>query len=163
MKKHKKLYVVRSLTKLFALPGIRMGYVLSSPENIEGIIRQLPEWNLPVTAEAAICAGMKLLKETDLVRDSVEEIRKERNYLSEELKRLGIRVCESDTCFILCRGPEGLYGKLLKKGVMIRDCSDERGLGKTYFRIAVSKHRTNESFIKILEDVMHENRNCEAG
>ena len=51
------LYLIRSLTKILAAPGIRMGVLLSSPDNIAGVKRMLPEWNLSATAEEAMKAG----------------------------------------------------------------------------------------------------------
>jgi threonine-phosphate decarboxylase len=153
VKKRNRLYIISSLTKILAMPGIRMGYVMSSADNIEKLIRQLPEWNLSVTAEAGICTGLKTLKDTDFLEESSEMIAKERSYLSVEMKKFNIKVFESDTAFIMCKAPEDLYEKLLERGVLIRDLSGDCGAGKGYYRIAVADHGTNESFIGILHNL----------
>lgn len=152
VKKNNRLYVISSLTKILAMPGIRMGYVMSSADNIEKLIGQLPEWNLSVTAEAGICAGLKILKSTDFVKESAEMTVRERAYLSAEMKKLDIKVYESDTAFIMCKASEELYEKLLENGVLIRDLGDADKAGGRYYRIAVADHRTNESFIGILQN-----------
>ena len=156
IKAYKKLYVIRSVTKLFAMPGIRMGYVLSSPEGIEKIRRQLPEWNLPVTAEAAITEGIKLIKDTSFVRGTVDLIRSEREYLTDELRKYGMKVFRSNTSFVLCKGPEALYEKLLERGVLIRDCSEDFGLGYGFYRIAVKDHESNMKLTQILGEILNE-------
>ncbi len=150
VKKYRCLYVIRSLTKMFGIPGIRAGYVISSPANIEKIRRQLPEWNLSCMADEAICTGMKYLRESDFIKDTVEEIKKEREYLSECLRSQGFRVYESSTSYIMMKGPEDLYDELLKRGVLIRDLSEYTGLGKGFYRIAVKGHKENERFTEIL-------------
>ena len=157
IKKYDRLYVVRSLTKFFAMPGIRMGYVLSSPEGIEKLRAQLPEWNLPVTAEAAIIEGIKLIKDTDIVRRSSEVIKQEREYLEGELKNLGLKVFDSSTSFILCKGPGMLYEKLLERGVLIRDCSEDPGLGCGFYRIAVKDHESNVKLSAIIGEILDKN------
>ena len=152
-----RLYVIRSLTKLFAMPGIRMGYVLSSPEGIEKLCAQLPEWNLPVTAEAAIIEGIKLIKDTSFISDTVKLIKKEREYLTGELTKHGLKIFPGRTSFILCKGPGKLYEKLLERGVLIRDCSEDPGLGAGFFRIAVKDHESNMKLSAIIGEILDKN------
>ncbi len=156
IRRNDHLYIIRSLTKLFALPGIRMGYVMSAPENISRIMGQLPEWNLPVTAEGAIIAGMKVLEETDYLARSQEMIAEERDYLAKELRTAGLQVVESDAPYLLFRGPDTLYDDLLSRGILIRDCSDFTGLSKGTYRIAVREHAACEIFCETLREVLYE-------
>ncbi len=157
IKRHPGLFIIRSLTKLFSIPGIRAGYMLSSPENIEKVRNELPEWNLPVTSEAAIIAALRVLKDGDFVSQSLELIRKEREYLSAELRKAGLTVFDSDSTFILFKGPEDLYEKMLKEGILIRDLRDIYGSGKGWYRIAVKDHRENESFVNALRGIINGN------
>lgn len=154
VRKYDNLIIVRSLTKLLAMPGIRMGYVISAPQNIEKIRKQLPEWNLSVMSEAAIKAGIKLINETDFIQRTNKLLRDERRYLSDSLQEIGLKVFESDTAFILFKGPSDLYDKLLEKNVLIRDCSDFYGLEKGFYRIAIKNHDENEVFIRALKGVI---------
>ena len=83
-------------------------------------------------------------------------IREEREYLSQGLGALGFTVYDSQTSFLLFRGPEDLYERLLARGILIRDCSDFRGLGKGYYRIAVKKHEENVALLRALGRMMEE-------
>ena len=130
--------------------------MLSDTKNIEGLIRQLPEWNLSVVGEEAIKAGMKMLADTDYVSRSVRLIRAEREYLSRAFTQMGLTVYESNCAYILLQGPQGLYEKLLKRGILIRSCSDYMGLGQGYYRIAVKTHPENEILTEVMRGVMHE-------
>ena len=155
VRKYSHLFIVRSLTKILALPGIRTGYLLSCPDNIDRVRRQLPEWNLPVTGEAAILEGIRIIAETDFAERTLGLVRAEREFLSGELRGMGIEVFDSDTSFLLCKGPCGLYEELLRREVLIRDCSDFEGLSKRYYRIAVKSRQDNEKFVRILREIMH--------
>ncbi len=156
LQRYGNVFIVRSHTKMLAVPGIRIGYVLSSPSNINKIIQNLPEWNLSVTGESAVAAGIKKAADRDYILRTVEAVKKERDYLSRMLKALGLFVYESNTCYILFRGPAGLYGKLLECGILIRDCSDYAGLAQGYYRIAVKNHSDNEILIRNLRGVLNE-------
>jgi threonine-phosphate decarboxylase len=150
------LFIVNSLTKFLAMPGIRMGYVLSNPDNISKIMKQLPEWNLSVPAQAAINEGMKLISQGSFIRETVDTIKAERAYLMRMLRDFGLEVFDSNTAFILFKGRENLYQELLKKEILIRDCSDYVGLGKGYYRIAVKNHEENETLVEALRGIIHE-------
>ncbi len=156
VKNFDNLIILRSLTKVLAVPGIRMGYVLSAPANIGRIIDQLPEWNLSVTGESAMKAGLSLICDTDFISRSAAVIDEERAYLEHVLKDLGYEVFDSTTCFILFKGPEDLYDKLLQKGILIRDCTDYVGLSKGYYRVAVKEHSDNEELVKALREAADE-------
>ena len=150
------LLFLRSFTKVLAMPGIRAGYAVSSPERIQRIRRQLPEWNLSVCSEAMIRSGIHLLYETGFAEESVKEIQKERDFLSKGLKEAALPVCESSAPFLLFRGPVQLQKKLLLKGILIRDCSDFAGLSEGTYRIAVKSRKDNQTLLAALKEVLHE-------
>jgi threonine-phosphate decarboxylase len=154
--KYPNLIIIRSLTKILAMPGIRMGIAVASSGNIEKMIKQLPEWNLSAPAEAGIMAGIKLIYETDFSVRCVKEITSEREYLTKELRELGLKTYDSCTAFILFEGPKDLYERALEKGILIRDCSDFCGLSDGYYRIAVRRHEDNKELIRILRGIINE-------
>ena len=146
------LYIVDAYTKLFSIPGVRVGFCLSQPESIERLRQFLPEWNMSVFAQAAGIACAKMLKDSFL--DSTTElIRTEREYLSSELEKLDIKVFDSDTNFILMRMSEGhdLYHMLLNNHILIRDCSTFDGLTDGFYRIAVKDHESNKKLLQLIE------------
>ena len=150
----RELLLVRSLTKLFAMPGIRAGYVLSAPEKICLLQAQLSEWCLSAAAEAAIIAGCRLLTETDFAEASRRLIRMEKDDLEAELRKSGLTVYRGEAPYLLLQGPEMLFQALLDRGILIRDCSSFPGLGRGWFRIAVKDRASNEALLKGLRDVV---------
>ena len=144
--------VVRSFTKAYAIPGIRLGYIYTSNINIiKKISMELPEWNLSIPAMAA---GGACLRESGYLDRAREVIRTEGIRLREELEKLGLKTYPTDTCFIMFEGPKDLYHKMLDKGVLIRDLSDYIGLGKGYYRIAVKTGSENDELLRIMKEVL---------
>lgn len=149
------LYVVNAFTKLFSLPGIRVGYVVSSEENIKSLKRHLPEWNMSILAQESAGVCKDHIENKNWLEKTNELITTERNYLKEELRKLGIKVFDSDTVFLLVKiSKEGIYESLIKEGILIRDCQNFEGLSKGYYRIAVKCHEENEVLIKALSNLL---------
>lgn len=146
---------LRAFTKTFAIPGIRLGYMLSSDtELLDAIRKHLPEWNVSRIAERTGEAAAKVLLNTDYLEESVRAIAEERRYLAGQLESLGVKVYESDVNYMLIRSREDLYDRLLEKGILIRRCSNFSGLDGTYFRIAVRAHADNEELIGTLRTIL---------
>jgi len=146
---------LRAFTKTFAIPGIRIGYMISaSREMLSEIAMHLPEWNVSRIAERTGEAAAKVLAETEYLAESVRMIGVERAYLMKELESLGIKVYESDTNYLLLRSRPDLYDMLLQRGILIRRCANFSGLDDTYFRIAIRRHEDNEQLIGILREII---------
>lgn len=133
--------VVRAFTKLFAIPGVRLGYLACQDAGTAARIRSvLPEWNLSVFAQQA---GIAACKEDTYVRESEAFVVREREWLAGELKKLGIRVFPSKADFLLLYTRHPLAKELLAERILIRDCSNFRGLSEGYYRVAVKKREEN--------------------
>ena len=146
---------LRAFTKTFAIPGIRTGYMLSRDTALlDKIKKHLPEWNVSRIAERTGEAAAKVLAETDYLENSVGMISKEREYLTEQLTELGIKVYPGDTNYLLIRSVPDLYDRLMAKGIMVRRCANFSGLDETYFRIAVRRHEDNEDLIKAINSII---------
>ena len=146
---------LRAFTKTFAIPGVRIGYMLSSDtEMLAKIKKHLPEWNVSRIAERTGEAAADVIRTTDYLEKSVGLIKQEREYLHGQLDALGIRVYKSDTNYLLFRSRPDFYDRLLEKGILIRRCANFSGLDETYFRIAVRRHDENEELINILREVL---------
>ena len=147
------LLLVRAFTKSFAMPGVRLGYLVCSNEGLrEKIRRQLPEWNLSVFAHRAgiVCAEQA----EQYLQDTVEYVKTERAYLRKGLEAPGIRVVSGEADFLLLYTTQPIYDSLLAKGILIRNCENFRGLGEGYYRIAVKKHEENEVLLDELEQCL---------
>lgn len=142
------LILVRAFTKIFAIPGVRLGYLICSNLLLmEKIKRQLPEWNLSVFAQAAGCACMG---QHEWIKKTAEGVRRERQFLAEYLRQRGIKVFPSEANFLLIYSERPLYEELLAHGILIRDCENFRGLKKGYYRIAVRSREENEALLEAL-------------
>lgn len=152
-KRYPDVIVVKAFTKLYAVPGVRLGYLLTGNRTLaQRVRRQLPEWNLSVFAQYA---GLAALEETEYRRKTVEYVKTERIYLEKELKRLGIYVYPGEADYLLLYSEIPLYGKLLDRKLLIRDCSNYRGLGSGFYRVAVKTHAENEILIRAINDLTY--------
>lgn len=143
--------VLRAFTKTFAIPGVRLGYAVCSGSLAARIQRELPEWNLSVFAQYA---GLAALEPSGYMAASVEMIAQEREYLTAELKKLGLRVFPSDANYILFQSRDReLHRKLLDKAILIRDCRDYHGLTAGFYRTAVRTHRENTALLRCLRNI----------
>ena len=145
------LFVVDAYTKLFSIPGVRVGFTITSAENAGKLRAFLPEWNLSVFAHRAGIKCAEIAKEGSFTKESLETIRREKAYLVHELERTGIRTYQSDTNFILIKSDVDLYNRLLEQKILIRDCSTFDGLDKGYYRIAIKDHEANERLITAIK------------
>ncbi len=132
-----KLFIVNAYTKLFSLPGVRIGYAISGKENIEKLRSNLPEWNMSVFALKAGERCARYILDTDFVQISKDHISLLKAKLTDSLRKKGYTVFPSDTCFVLLKTHEDLYNSLLKKGILVRDCRNFAGLKEGYYRISV--------------------------
>ena len=139
-----RLFVVKAYTKLFSVPGVRVGYALAGAEEIEGLRRFLPEWNLSVFAEKVGIACAEALEGGAFAADSVKAIEEGRAELTKRLTARGARVFPSDTNYLLVRSGENLLDYYLKKHILIRDCANFEGLTQGYYRIAVKSADENK-------------------
>lgn len=147
------LIIVRAFTKIFAIPGVRLGYLVCSNQVLlEKIQRQLPEWNLSVLAQMAGVACAENCEK--YLQDTVEYVETERVFLRNGLEKLGIRVVSGEANFLLLQTEQPIHEKLLQKGILIRNCGNFRGLGNGYYRIAVKRYQENEELLRALRECL---------
>ncbi len=148
------LYVLDSYTKLFSIPGVRIGFLFSSHKNIDAVKRFLPEWNLSAYAVRAGITCARMLLDGSFLQHAMREIRKELTYLRQGLRALGFSVLASDTVFLLFYSHIPLYEPLLSRGILIRDCGNLAGLKEGYYRIAVKDHASNRRLLTELRRIV---------
>lgn len=145
------LIIVRAFTKIFAIPGVRLGYLACrNKEVLIKIAGQLPEWNLSCFAQEAgcICAG-----QAEFILETENYIKKERQFMAKRLVQIGLTTFPSASNFITIYSDKPLYEKLLKRGILIRDCSNFRGLRKGFYRTAIKSRKENEILFRSLESL----------
>lgn len=155
VKKHDNLFVLRSLTKSFALPGIRIGYAASSEHMIKILQKIKIPWSVNSLAQDA--ANTALKNKSHITKSNLV-IKKELDYLTNKISRLdGFDCSKSSTNFILIKTKKNstsLQKKLLGQKILVRDCKNFRGLSNHHIRIAVKSHKENLKLVKALENVI---------
>ena len=142
------LFVLKAFTKMYAIPGLRLGYGVTCNEQLLQKMEQVTQpWRVSVPAQAA---GVAAAGEAVFAEESRMALLKEKTYLLQVLKELSLLVFGSEANYLFFRGPAELGKKLLKRGFLIRNCSNYRGLGAGYYRIAVRKHEDNEALAAAL-------------
>ena len=145
---YKNIFLLKAFTKLYAMAGIRLGYGLCPDQTL---IKKLGEvvqpWNVSVLAQKA---GIAALKEEEYVRKSLQFLKEEKIFLAEGMKELGYVIYEPAANFIFFRGPEDLWEKSMRRGILIRDCRNYPGLTAGYYRVAVRLREENEKLLAVL-------------
>ncbi|MEM2703029.1 MAG: histidinol-phosphate transaminase, partial [Candidatus Bathyarchaeia archaeon] len=156
--RYENLFVVRSFSKFFGMPGIRIGYGIGHKKIVESLEAIRQPW---CVNSLALIAAREALRDKEYIRKTKEYIRRERGQLSKLLKETGMfYVFPSETNFLLVKilkkeiTARKLKEKLAEKGILIRDCSDFPGLDKSYFRITVRKAEENLTFIDTLKGIL---------
>lgn len=142
------LFILKSFTKMYAMPGIRLGYGISgNRELLERMERAGQCWGVSVLASEA---GIAALKERAYKEEAVRLVRRERQMLKKGLEDLGLRVWDgqADYLFFRADGVEDLYERLYPEGILIRRCANYRGLDRECYRTAV---KTREENLRLLE------------
>ena len=147
------LFIVDAFTKIYAIPGLRLGYGLSADaELLEKIRDVIQPWNVSIPAQAA---GMASLKERMRVKRTCDFTNRERIWMENELDKLGITHYPSDANFILMRSGINLYEKLKKQKILVRDCSNYKGLGEGYYRVCMRQRGDNQKLIDALGEILY--------
>lgn len=148
---HPSLFILKAFTKRYAIAGIRLGYGISADAKLLEKMEQVTQpWNVSSLAQAA---GVAALGEEDYVNEGRRLIWKEREYLREELSRLGYKLYDSRANYIFFYSERPLWEDCKNRGVLIRDCSNYPGLGQGYYRIAVRTHEENQKLIQVLNNI----------
>lgn len=153
------LIVLKSFTKVYALPGLRLGYALMQRPLADRLRVQLVPWSVSSLAQAAGIAG---LADQDYGYRTGMWLLEAADRLVADLKRLRryLRPLPSQTCFILLRLKRGtapwLTARLAERGITIRDASNFVGLDDRYVRIAIRTPAENARLFAALESVFAE-------
>jgi len=137
--------VMRSMTKDYGLPGLRLGYAVACREIIDSLRSVLPPWNVNSIAQKV---GIAVLEEEEYLKQSLRQVQEAKRFLTGHLSRLGFKVLPSDTHYFLVKvsNATGCHRSLLKRGILVRDCTSF-GLSE-YIRVSP---RTMSECVKLIE------------
>jgi threonine-phosphate decarboxylase len=151
---YSNLVVLKAFTKLFALPGIRLGYALCADKTrIDSLYFHGADWPVSNLAQAA---GIAALEEAEnYIKQSAAYVAAERIMMEKELKRLGYNIYEAKANYVFIQNPYpfDLCAELEKKGIRIRSCKNFPGLDDSYCRIAVSKKENNVRLLTTIAEL----------
>lgn len=146
LQREPRLLLLRSFTKFYALPGLRIGYLAARPALLARLRRRQPPWSVNQPAQAAALAA---LEDRAHAARSLAFMRAERARLASRLARLpGLTVVPSEANFLMVELPRGLtalrvVAALRREGLLIRDCSGVPGLNDRTIRVAVRSRTEN--------------------
>ncbi|MCM2359802.1 MAG: threonine-phosphate decarboxylase CobD [Geobacteraceae bacterium] len=149
--------VLRSMTKFFAIPGLRLGYALAAPHLVERLAELRPPWSVNTLAQAA---GLAALADSGYASRSLAYLAAERAFLASGLGELrGVRVFQGAANYLLAELTGGMTAtklreRLLASRILIRDCGNYRGLDGRFFRVAVRSREENRRLLAELIGVM---------
>lgn len=163
------LIVIRAFTKTYAMAGLRLGYGICGSEGLAEKIRLFMQpWSVSIPAQEAGCAA---LMEKGYLEKARKLVSSQRRALGGALEGMGFRVYRSQANYLLFEdlreklmrgqqeenrraGRPDLWEQLKDRGILIRDCSNYRGLGNGYYRICVGTEEENRILVTALESIM---------
>ena len=170
------LLVLDAFTKRFAMPGIRLGYLMAAdPAVLQRIHAQQPEWSVSLPAQAAGCAAlaaegikayeMEAKRSNAISTDAKSSegtyleaarhmIASERRKMVKALAEMGCRVFPGNANFIFFSSEKELYRRLLARGFLIRNCDNYPGLGRGDYRIAVLRPEQNDALLQAMREIL---------
>ncbi len=154
--KYPNLVVIKSISKSYGVPGIRLGVMATSDENLlKEVENNMPIWNINSFAEYFL---QKIGSYKDDYSLACDLIVKERSFLIRELSKIkGIEVFPSQANFVLCRvdNSKEMALKLLDRGIFIKDCQGKLGISEPrYIRLSVRSREDNEKLVESIREVL---------
>ena len=154
VKDYNNVIIVHSLTKFYAVPGLRIGGMMANPMIINFIKSHIPSWTVNHLAQIY---SENALQDKDYIEDSRTVLRTEKEWLYKELMQMDyLRGIEPSVNYILCHlheqySLEDMIQNLYHQSILIRDCSQYTGLEPNWFRIAVKTREQNQQIIQALQ------------
>lgn len=156
---HPGMMVIRSLTKFYGCPALRIGYAVGHPDSVQRVASLMPVW--PVT-QLAIDALAEAVQDREYAQASIEENTARRADLAQALSALGAKVIPSAANFLLVELADGmpaaaeLRARLIQKHrILIRNCDSYSGLAPgRYIRVAVRSVEDNGRLVRALQEAL---------
>ena len=152
------LFILKAVTKFFGMPGLRLGYgVTSNKQIIKNIYEYKEPWTINSFAENL---SNYLFKDKEYIKSSKDYYINERKFMLEELRKISrLKVYDTDTNFVLIKLKDGEANSLKlelfeKYNILIRDASNFIGLDKSYIRVAIKSHDDNKVLIESLRKTL---------
>lgn len=153
----KGLIVLYSLTKFYALPGLRLGCAVSTENTIKFLEENRDPWSVNVLAQVA---GVHALQDKAFIKQTLDWLDSEKSFLYNKLSNIkGLRPLKPEVnyiCIELCDpgfNSHDLTYALGKKGFLVRNCANYSNMGLSFIRIAIKERPHNELLLKCLREI----------
>lgn len=151
------IYIIKSISKSYGVPGVRLGALASANEKMIRAIKQnLPIWNINSFGEFYMQIAEKYRKDYVAALSKMDIARKR---FAKGLEQISwLRVIPSRANYIMCEITDRFMSKelacrLLEMGVFIKDLTSKIGNGRQYVRIAVRREEDNEDLVRCLKEL----------
>ncbi len=158
VKEYENLFVIRSVTKFYGMPGIRLGYGIAAGNLIDKLETVRQPWSINGLAGVATLAAFK---DTEFIENTKRTIAKERAQFAKNLSEIeGLHVYPSVTNFLLVKilnrkiTSTMLKELLAKEHILIRDCCTFVGLDDSYFRVTVRSAKDNQKLTETIKQIL---------
>ncbi len=158
LEEYENLFILRTFSKVMGLAGMRIGYGIGHREFIEYMHRVKPVFSL---IKLSYIAASATLDDSEYIKQSTKLSIESREFLYDEMSKIpSIKVFESLSNYLLVdirntgMNSKEISEELMKKGIIVRDCSSFRGLDEYYIRVSVATPKENEKFIKVLKNIL---------
>ena len=152
------IFIIRTMSKVLGLAGMRIGYGLACEEIIEYMHRIKPVFSL---TRLSYVAAVNTFKDKDYIEKSIKDGIESRDYLIDELSKIeSLNVFPSKSNFILIGVKDTGYTaaeitrEFMKRGIIVRDCTSFKGLDEYWIRISICTMDENKRFIEIVHEVV---------
>jgi len=151
------LVLIRSMTKFYSLPGLRLGYGILAPEKNELIATHQNPWSVNSLAQFL---GSEILLDKDFKSKTKSWLKNEKEFVLNTLRQIeNIEIFPSSTNFILFRLltnntnlPGNLFHSLLNDGILLRNCGNFPGLNESFFRISLRSRKENQKLLNAFKN-----------
>ncbi|MCW4153132.1 threonine-phosphate decarboxylase CobD [Halomonas sp. 18H] len=157
------LMLLRSMTKFYTLPGLRLGYMLADTATIQAAQTHQPPWSVNHLAAELVAP---LLADGAFTRRTQRWLASERPCMTQALSELGLDVVPSQACFFLTRpgteqraagiSSDVLFERLLHEGILVRHTHNFAGLDGDWLRVALRDKPDNQRLLNVLKKVLHD-------
>ena len=158
VKDYENLFVIRSVTKFYGMPGIRLGYGIAAGTLVDKLETMRLPWSINGLAAAVTLAAFN---DTEFIENTKQTINREKAQLAKSLGEIeGLHVYPSVTNFLLVKIQNRkltstmLKELLAKERILIRDCCTFVGLDDSYFRVTVRSAKDNEQLVEKIKQIL---------
>lgn len=152
LKEFDNIYIMKSLTKIFNLSGIRIGYVLTDKKNVSEIEEIQPTWSVNAIAQKL---ALQYLNCEKYINDTRKYYKNERIRFIGKIRELGFEVIDTQVNFFLMKvdNDDEIIEEFMKNGIVTRHTNNFKTLDGKYIRVAVKTVEDNDYFLEILGQI----------